>query len=454
MGIQSSIPTLERNGAVWLAGEASGDFIASLVIPEVAKRMDGAPQYGVGGDKMRAAGFRAWYDVRELSVRGYIEVLTHLPRLLSFRKDLITRFGDSMPQVFVGGFRAWYDVRELSVRGYIEVLTHLPRLLSFRKDLITRFGDSMPQVFVGVDAPDFNLSVEEKLRRRGIPTVHFVSPSIWAWRPERIQNIRRAVFVGVDAPDFNLSVEEKLRRRGIPTVHFVSPSIWAWRPERIQNIRRAVDHMLLVFPFEEEIYRKAGIPATFVGHPLAGIIPMEPDTMGARQHFGLPDDGLPVITVMPGSRVDEVKGCGPVFFEAVERLLHRQGDAHVLIPAIDEQARNNILCVASLYPRLAQAMQVVVGESHRTMEAAEGDAHVLIPAIDEQARNNILCVASLYPRLAQAMQVVVGESHRTMEAADAVLVASGTAALECALFKKPMVVGYKMPAITGMIMQK
>lgn len=313
MGIQSSIPTLERNGAVWLAGEASGDFIASLVIPEVAKRMDGAPQYGVGGDKMRAAGFRAWYDVRELSVRGYIEVLTHLPRLLSFRKDLITRFGDSMPQVFVG----------------------------------------------------------------------------------------------VDAPDFNLSVEEKLRRRGIPTVHFVSPSIWAWRPERIQNIRRAVDHMLLVFPFEEEIYRKAGIPATFVGHPLASIIPMEPDTMGARQHFGLPDDGLPVITVMPGSRVDEVKGCGPVFFEAVERLLHRQGDAHVLIPAIDEQARNNILCVASLYPRLAQAMQVVVGESHRTMEAA-----------------------------------------------DAVLVASGTAALECALFKKPMVVGYKMPAITGMIMQK
>lgn len=313
MGIQSSIPTLERNGAIWLAGEASGDFIASLVIPEVAKRMDGAPQYGVGGDKMRAVGFRAWYDVRELSVRGYMEVLTHLPRLLSLRKDLITRFGDSMPQVFVG----------------------------------------------------------------------------------------------VDAPDFNLGVEEKLRRRGIPTVHFVSPSIWAWRPERIQNIRRAVDHMLLVFPFEEEIYRKAGIPATFVGHPLAGIIPMEPDTMGARQHFGLPDDGLPVITVMPGSRVDEVKGCGPVFLEAVERLLQRQGDAHVLIPAIDEQARSNILCVASLYPRLAQAMQVVVGESHRTMEAA-----------------------------------------------DAVLVASGTAALECALFKKPMVVGYKMPAITGMIMQK
>lgn len=313
MAIQSSIPTLERNGAVWLAGEASGDFIASLVIPEVARRMEGAPQYGVGGDKMRAAGFRAWYDIRELSVRGYVEVLMHLPRLISLRKDLVTRFGDSMPQVFVG----------------------------------------------------------------------------------------------VDAPDFNLSVEEKLRRRGVPTVHFVSPSIWAWRPERIQQIRRSVDHMLLVFPFEEKIYREAAVPATFVGHPLAGIIPMEPDTMVARAHFGIPDDGRPVITVMPGSRVDEVKGCGPVFFEAVERLLHRCGDAHVIIPAIDEAARSRILFVASQYARLAQAMTIVVGDSHRAIEAA-----------------------------------------------DAVLVASGTAALECALYKKPMVVGYKMPALTGMIMQR
>ena len=313
MAIQSSIPTFERNGAVWLAGEASGDFIASLVIPEVARRMEGAPQYGVGGDKMRAAGFRAWYDIRELSVRGYVEVLTHLPHLISLRKDLITRFGDSMPQVFVG----------------------------------------------------------------------------------------------VDAPDFNLGVEEKLRRRGVPTVHFVSPSIWAWRPERIQQIRRSVEHMLLVFPFEEKIYREAAVPATFVGHPLAGIIPMVPDTMGARAHFGIPDDGRPVITVMPGSRVDEVKGCGPVFFEAVERLLRRSGDAHVVIPAIDETARSRILVVASQYPRLAQAMTIVVGDSHRAIEAA-----------------------------------------------DAVLTASGTAALECALFKKPMVVGYKMPALTGMIMQR
>lgn len=313
MGIQSAIPTLERNGAVWLAGEASGDFIASLIIPELARRMDGAPQYGVGGNKMREAGFRAWYDSSELSVRGYVEVLSHLPRLLRLRKDLITRFGDSMPQVFVG----------------------------------------------------------------------------------------------VDAPDFNLAVEEKLRRRGIPTVHLVSPSIWAWRPERIQTIRRAVDRMLLVFPFEEEIYRQAGIPATFVGHPLAGIIPMTPDTAGARAYLGIPDDGRTVVTVMPGSRVDEVKGCAPVFFEAVERLLHRTGDAHVVIPAVDEKSKNNILFVASQYPRLSRYMHIVVNDSHRAIEAA-----------------------------------------------DAVLVASGTAALECALYKKPMVVGYKMPALTGLLMQR
>lgn len=313
MSIGYGNPTWNQGGAVWLAGEASGDFIASLCIPELARRMDGAPQFGVGGVKMREAGLNAWVDSSELAVRGYVEVISHLPRLLNLRKTLVRRFLDAKPDVFVG----------------------------------------------------------------------------------------------VDAPDFNLGIEEKMRRAGVPTVHLVSPSIWAWRPERIQNIRRAVDHMLLIFPFEEEIYKRAGIPATFVGHPLAGIIPMESDTMGARRDFGIEDDGLPVITVMPGSRVDEVKGCGPVFFAAVEEFLHRVSAAHVLIPAIDERAKDNIRAVASLYPRFARAMQIVTGKSHRTIEAS-----------------------------------------------DAVLVASGTAALECALFKKPMVVGYKMPALTGMLMQK
>lgn len=313
MGTHQPIATPEKNGAVWLAGEASGDFIASLVLPEVERRMNGAPQYGVGGPRMREAGFHAWHDIRELSVRGYVEVLSHLPRLLRLRSQLVQSFAASNPRVFVG----------------------------------------------------------------------------------------------VDAPDFNLDIEAKLRRRGVPVVHFVSPAIWAWRPERIHKIRAAVDHMLLVFPFEQEIYKRAGIPATYVGHPLASVIPMTPDTAGARADFGLNEDSLPVVTVLPGSRIDEVKGCAPAFFGAVEKLLHRYGDMHVLIPA----------------------------------------AH-------ERARENIIFLAGQYARLAQRMIVRVGTSHRMLEAADAVLVASGTAALEAALYKKPMVVGYKMPALTGMIMQK
>ena len=313
MGTHQPIATPEKNGAVWLAGEASGDFIASLVLPEVERRMNGAPQYGVGGPRMREAGFHPWHDIRELSVRGYVEVLSHLPRLLRLRSQLVQSFAASNPRVFVG----------------------------------------------------------------------------------------------VDAPDFNLDIEAKLRRRGVPVVHFVSPAIWAWRPERIHKIRAAVDHMLLVFPFEQEIYKRAGIPATYVGHPLASVIPMTPDTAGARADFGLNEDSLPVVTVLPGSRIDEVKGCAPAFFGAVEKLLHRYGDMHVLIPAADERARENIIFLAGQYARLAQRMIVRVGTSHRMLEAA-----------------------------------------------DAVLVASGTAALEAALYKKPMVVGYKMPALTGMIMQK
>lgn len=312
MGTHHPTPTLERDGAVWLAGEASGDYIASLVLPETARRMDGAPQYGVGGDKMRAAGFHAWHDIRELSVRGYVEVLAHLPRLLRLRSELVERFVES-------------DAR---------------------------------------------------------------------------------VFVGVDAPDFNLGIEQKLRRKGIPTVHFVSPAIWAWRPERMQTIREAVDRMLLVFPFEEAIYKNSGVRATFVGHPLAGVIPMKPDTQGARKALGI-DDGLPVVTIMPGSRPDEIEGNSEAFFGAVEKILHRAGDFHVLVPAADEAARAKIIFNSGLYPRVASRIKIEVGASHRMIEAA-----------------------------------------------DAVLCASGTAALECALFKKPMVVGYKMPAITGMIMQK
>ena len=301
-------------GAAWLAGEASGDFLASLVLPQLAEDMDQAPQYGIGGQKMIDAGLIPWFRSERLAVRGYVEVIKKLPGLFALRYEMISR-----------------------------VLKARPR-----------------------------------------------------------------VFIGVDAPDFNLGIEMKLRQKGIPTVHFVSPSIWAWRPERIHKIAQAVDHMLLIFPFEEKIYRRAGLKATYIGHPLAGIIPMKPSMYEARQRLGIDAHGQPLFAVLPGSRVDEVSGCAPVFFAACERVVERLG----------------------------------------------GAGYFVLPAVDETRRQQIMKVAVKYPKLAERLTVVTGQSHRVLEASDAVLVASGTATLEAALFKKPMVVGYTMPALSAMLMKK
>ena len=222
----------------------------------------------------------------------------------------------------------------------------------------------------------------------------------------RVLEVNPRVFIGVDAPDFNLGVEAKLKAQGLRTVHFVSPSIWAWRPERIHKIRAAVDRMLLVFPFEDEIYKRENVPATYIGHPLASIIPMKPDTEGARAKLGIQAKGEPVFAVLPGSRKDEIFGCGPVFFEACERVIERLGAGRFVVPAVDAQAREWIAAAAN---------------THR--------------------------------RLTERLTVVTGKSHVVLEAADAVLVASGTAALEAALYKKPMVVGYVMPALSALIMK-
>lgn len=303
-----------RNGAMWLAGEASGDYLASLVLPCLQQAMGGAPQFGIGGSKMRQAGLDAWYDSDRLAVRGYVEVLKRIPDLLKIRKDILAKASQIHPRVFIG----------------------------------------------------------------------------------------------VDAPDFNLAIERKLRAQKIPTVHFVSPSIWAWRPERITKIAQSVDHMLLVFPFEKEIYDRHQVPATYIGHPLAGIIPMEPDTQGARTELGIPSDQGPVIAVLPGSRIDEVSGCGPLFFQACERLIDRLG----------------------------------------------GSGHFVIAALDDRRSFQIQMSLSRYRKLSERSTIVIGQSHRAMECSDAVLVASGTAALEAALFKKPMVVGYQMPALTAYVMRK
>ena len=211
---------------------------------------------------------------------------------------------------------------------------------------------------------------------------------------------RPDVFVGIDSPDFNLSLELALKKAGIKTVHFVSPSVWAWRSGRIRKIAEAVSRILVLFPFEEAIYQKAGIPVTYVGHPLAESIPMRPDMDAARTSLGL-DREKPVITIMPGSRMSELKYNSLAFVESAKILLQRDPTIQFVIPmAGDEQ--------------LKYFTKIVTG-----------------------ARLDDL-----------PLQIVRGHSHAAITAADAVLVASGTATLEVALFKKPMVIAYKLMRAT------
>jgi lipid-A-disaccharide synthase len=208
-----------------------------------------------------------------------------------------------------------------------------------------------------------------------------------------------AAFIGADYPGFNLGLEEQLRAAGIPTVHFVGPQIWAWRGGRIKQIQRAVSHMLLIFPFEQEIYRKAGVPATYIGHPLAEQIPMAPDVAGARRQLGLPEDAR-VVTVMPGSRMAEIKHLSVPFAAAVKLMAARDGSVRFIAPMAGERQKAYF----------------------KNLVAKAGLADVPLELVD-------------------------GQSHACIAASDAVLAASGTATLEVALFKKPMVIAYKvMPA--------
>ena len=296
----------------FVAGEASGDLLAAPVIAALKDGSSATECAGIAGDRMIAAGATAWWHVRELSVRGYVEVLRELPRLVRLRAALRAR--------------------------------------------------------------------------------------LLAERP--------AVVVGVDSPDFNLRLEMQLRAAGVPTVHYVSPSIWAWRPKRIEKIRRAADRVLLVFPFEQRIYDAAGIAATFVGHPLASSIPAQPDAAEARRRLGLPLED-PVVALLPGSRRAEVEHIGPHFVGAAARMLAREPRLRFVLPVADGRLRG------LLDPALAAA----------------GAA-------------------------AERISVFDGRSHECLEAADGVLVASGTATLEAALFGKPMVIAYRMPAASYWIMSR
>lgn len=213
---------------------------------------------------------------------------------------------------------------------------------------------------------------------------------------DRLIAEKPAVFIGADYPGFNLGLEMQLKDVGIPTVHFVSPQIWAWRGGRIKKIKKAVSHMLVIFPFEEEIYKQAGVPVTYVGHPLAEMIPLAPDVAAARTQLGLPLDAR-VVAVMPGSRMAELKYLAAPFVSAVRLLAQRDPDLRFVTPMAGERQR------AYYLELIAQA----------------GLQDVNIDVVD-------------------------GQSHAVIAAADAVLCASGTATLEVALFKKPMVIAYKV----------
>jgi lipid-A-disaccharide synthase len=263
--------------------------------------------------------------------------------------------GIAGPRMIEAGVEAIYPSEKLAVNGYVEVLRHLPELLWIRSRITRHFLQERPRVFVGIDAPDFNFTLEAKLKQAGIPTVHFVSPSIWAWRPERIH-----------------------------------------------RIKQAVSHMLVVFPFEERIYQDAGIPVNYVGHPLADVIPLEPDTAAARAALGLGSG--PVIALLPGSRLSEVTRHTRLMLDAAVRILKQHADAQFVLPAASEAA-------ARLIRRAAQGLDL-------------------------------------------PLQVLAGQSHTALAACDVTLVASGTATLEAALFKKPMVITYRVPALTAHLMRK
>ncbi|MYN28400.1 lipid-A-disaccharide synthase [Duganella levis] len=216
---------------------------------------------------------------------------------------------------------------------------------------------------------------------------------------------RPAAFIGADYPGFNLGLEMQLKDAGIPTVHYIGPQIWAWRGGRIKKIIKAVSHMLVVFPFEEEIYKKAGVPVSYVGHPLAELIPLAPDEGAARRALGLPEDAN-VVTIMPGSRMSEIKYNTVAFVQAARLLKIRDRSLKFVVPMAGERQR-------------AYFLELIAQAGLQDIE----------------------------------LQLLDGQSHTAIAAADAVMVASGTASLEVALFKKPMVIAYKMAELEWQILR-
>lgn len=293
-----------------LAGETSGDILGAGLMQALRARHPDVEFGGIGGERMIAEGLDSRVSIERLSVMGIAEVVGRLRELFRIRR----------------AYRDW--------------------------------------------------------------CVH--------WRPD--------VFIGIDAPDFNLGLERQLRDAGVRTMHYVSPSVWAWRQGRIHKIARAVDHMLTLLPFEADFYQRHGVPVTFVGHTLADQLPMEPDRTAARERLGLSLDDR-CLAILPGSRGSEVSRLAPLFLQAATRVQEETGPLTILIPAANEYRREQI-------------------------EAAV------------RQHGNALHI-----------QLYSGQSSDVMTAANGVLLASGTAALEAMLLKRPMVVSYKLNALTFRIMK-
>ncbi len=295
-----------------VAGEASGDLLASHLIAALKARRPGIEFAGIGGPRMMAEGFESHFPMEKLSVRGYAEALLHYREIMGIRRRLASA------------------------------------MLRDRPDL----------------------------------------------------------FIGVDSSDFNLGLERKLKEAGIPAVHYVSPSVWAWRRWRVRRIARSVDRILVMFPFEEPLYKAAGSPVTYVGHPLADMIPLEPPKDDARAALRLPSDKL-IVALLPGSRRSELKYMAGAFVLAAHRFRQEVHDVHFVVPMVTRETRE-------IFER----------------------------AIHENQRTDL------------PLTLLFGHSHEALAAADLALVASGTATLETALFKTPMVIAYRQSPITWALMRQ
>lgn len=290
-----------------VAGEMSGDILGAGLIQAIQKIHPTAQFEGIGGPKMLELGFQSLFEMDRLSVMGLIEPLKRLPELLNIRKTLREKYIANPPDVFIG----------------------------------------------------------------------------------------------IDSPDFNLDLELSLKKSGIKTCHYVSPSVWAWRQGRIKKIKKAVDLMLTLLPFEADFYQKHQVPVEFIGHPLADELPVEVDQDQARKHFGFSKEDK-LVTLMPGSRGGEVARLGLLYLQVAQSCLVQQPELKFILPAANQARREQIEAII-----------------------AQSEAFGQLP-----------------------LTVVDGDSHNAMAAADAVLMASGTTALEALLLKKPMVVAYKMAPLS------